>query len=125
VKKLLGAILVTSTAVLSGVPAAQAGSATDAALGLGAFAVFNQIVRGETVFNLFRPPVPVVVQQPVVVAPPPPVVVVPPPPPVYYAPPRVVYGPAPVYYAPAPPGYWKYAHAKKVHPHWKRHYRPY
>lgn len=125
-KNVLGAILMASTAVLGGVPAAQAGGATDAALGLGAFAVFNQIVRGETVFDLFRPPAPVVVQQPVVVAPPPPVVVVPPRP-VYYAPPPVVYAPAspPVYYAPAPPGHWKYAHAKKVHPHWKRHYRPY
>src|SRR5712692_3730079 len=79
---------------------ASAGSSTDAALALGAFAVFNQIVRGETIFNgsphVFRQTVvveqPVVVQQPAVV----------------YAPPApaVVYEPAPppaVVYAPAPP----------------------
>ena len=30
---------------------ASAGASTDAALALGAFAVFNQIVRGETIFN--------------------------------------------------------------------------
>lgn len=81
---------------------ASAGSSTDAALALGAFAVFNQIVRGETIFNgsphVVRQTVvveqPVVVQQPAVVyAPPPP-------------PPAVVYVPAPppaVVYVPAPP----------------------
>lgn len=116
-KKVLGAILMAGTTVLGGVQAAQAGSATDAALGLGAFAVFNQLVRGETVFHgLFRP-APVVVQQPVVVAPPPPVV--------YYAPqPAVVYAPAPVYYAPrhVPPGHYKkvHSHWKKAPPHWKK-----
>src|SRR3989475_12411903 len=54
---------------------ASAGSSTDAALALGAFAVLNQIVRGETIFNgsphVFRQTVvveqPVVVQQPAVV----------------------------------------------------------
>ena len=131
-KKLLGAILITGTTVLGGVQVAQAGSATDAALGLGAFAVFNQFVRGETIFHsFFGPAAPVVVQQPVVVAPPHPVYVVPPPQvvyvppprPVYYAPPPpVIYAPAPVYYAPppVPPG-----HYKKVHPHWKKQYRQY
>ena len=33
----------------------QAGGATDAALGLGAFAVFNQFVRGETIFHSLCP----------------------------------------------------------------------
>ena len=33
---------------------ASAGSSTDAALALGAFAVLNQIVRGETIFNAPR-----------------------------------------------------------------------
>jgi hypothetical protein len=134
VKKILGAILIAGATVLGGVPAAQAGSATDAALGLGAFAVFNQFVRGETVFHglfgaapvVVAPP-PVIVQQPVVVAPPPPVYY-PPPAPVYYAPrPPVVYAPAPVYYAPrpgpsgyfkpVPPGYFKkaYGHPRKHH----------
>jgi hypothetical protein len=141
VKKLLGAILITGTTILGGVQVAQAGSATDAALGLGAFAVFNQFVRGETIFHsLFQPAAPVVVQQPVIVAPPPPVymvpppqvVYVPPPRPVYYAPPPpVVYAPAPahVYYAPTPvpPGRYKVppGHYKKVHPHWKKQYRQY
>lgn len=129
-KKLLGAILITGTTVLGGVQIAQAGGATDAALGLGAFAVFNQFVRGETIFHsLFQPAAPVVVQQPVIappppvyVVPPPQVVYVPPPRPVYYAPPPVAYAPAPVYYAPppVPPG-----HYKKIHPHWKKQYRPY
>ena len=72
-----------------------AGASTDAALGLGAFAVFNQIISGTGIFG--RP-------APVVVSPPPAVVVAPPvqervvveqyyyyaPPPVYYRPARVV-----------------------------------
>ena len=146
-KKILGAILVAGTAVLGGVPAAQAGGATDAALGLGAFAVFNQLVRGETVFNLFHPAAPVVVSQPVVVAPPPVVVVPPPrvvyaPPPgaAFYGPPPVVYAPPPasVYYARVPPGHYKQvhpspghykhykqAHSKKAYQGWNRPYRPY
>ena len=72
--------------------AAVAGASTDAALGLGAFAVFNQIISGTGVFGVFHP-----VPRPVVVAPPPlpvapPVVVQP----QYYP----VYVPAPVYRAP-------------------------
>src|SRR5437773_2493601 len=79
------------------VPAlASAGSSTDAALGLGAFAVFNQIVSGTGVFGGGRT---VVVERPVVYAPaPPPVFYAPAPPPVVYAP-----APPPVVYAPAPP----------------------
>jgi len=72
---------------------ARAGAATDAALGLGAFAVFNQILGGVGVFA--RP-------APVVVASPPPVVYAPPPPVVYAPPPPVVYAPPPVYVAPQP-----------------------
>jgi hypothetical protein len=130
--KLLGAVLVMGTTILGGVPAAQAGGATDAALGLSAFAVFNQFVRGETVFHgFFQPARPVVVQQPVIVAPPPvvmvprrPVVhVAPPAPVVYYAPPPIGYRPAPAhsaYYAPrrVPPG-----HYKKFAPPGKNRYR--
>ena len=72
--------------------AAFAGASTDAALGLGAFAVFNQIISGTGVFGVFHP-----VPRPVVVAAPPlpvapPVVVQP----QYYP----VYVPAPVYRAP-------------------------
>jgi hypothetical protein len=99
--------------------AAFAGSSTDAALGLGAFAVFNQIISGTGVFGALVPaPRPVVLP-----APPPPVappVVVPQyypvyvERPVYYAPPPVYYAPPPVYYAPAhyPPVY--YAPARVV-----------
>src|SRR3989449_4875940 len=79
---------------------ASAGSSTDAALALGAFAVFNQIVRGETIFNSSPHVVreTVVVQQPAVVYAPPP----PPPAVVYAPPPAVLYAPPPVIYAPAP-----------------------
>jgi len=97
---------------------ASAGSSTDAALALGAFAVLNQIVRGETIFNgsphVVRQTVvieqPIVVQQPVVVQQPavvyasplPAAVYAPAPPPVfYYAPapaPVIVYPPSAYYY---------------------------
>ena len=99
---------------------ARAGSSTDAALGLGAFAVFNQILSGTGIFGGGRP---VVVERPVVVAPPP----------VVYAPPAYVYGPpAPVYALPpvvyrtppavvyqAPPRVYGYYGPGKKHGHWK------
>jgi PXPV repeat-containing protein len=103
--KRLAAVAVLTVVLLPGV--AFASSSTDAALGLGAFAVFNQILGGVGVFGAARPVV--VAPAPVVVAPPPPVYVAPPapvyyapPPPVYYAPAPVYYAPAPVYYAPRP-----------------------
>jgi hypothetical protein len=68
---------------------AFAGASTDAALGLGAFAVFNQILGGVGVFHRG----PVVAPAPVVVARPAPVYV---PAPVVVAP-RVVARPYPVY----------------------------
>jgi len=84
--------------------AAFAGSSTDAALGLGAFAVFNQIISGTGVFGAFHPaPAPVGVPAPPRVVVHPPVehrVVVREYYPVYVHPP-VHYGPPPVYYAPA------------------------
>ena len=106
-KKLIaGLALLTGTALLAPIPA-DAGGSTDAALALGAFAVFNQIVRGDTIFNAPRPVV--VAPPPAVVYSPPPVVYAPPPvayvppPPVVYAPPSVIYAPPPaVVYAPAP-----------------------
>jgi hypothetical protein len=83
--------------------AAFAGASTDAALGLGAFAVFNQIVAGTGIFGGFHP-----VPAPVVVPAPPPVVVHPVHQrvvvreyhPVYH--PRVHYAPPRFYHAPAP-----------------------
>jgi len=103
-KRLL--VLVLALALLS--PAlAFAGASTDAALGLGAFAVFNQIISGTGVFGGFHgypAPAPVFVgpPPPVFVAPPPPVVVAPPPR-VVVVPPRVTYySSAPAYYHRAP-----------------------
>ncbi|PYN47877.1 MAG: hypothetical protein DMD95_03930 [Candidatus Rokuibacteriota bacterium] len=107
--------------------AAFAGASTDAALGLGAFAVFNQIISGTGIFGAFHPaPGPVVVAPPVqervVVREYHPVYV---PPPVYYAPAPVYYyyAPPPVYYD-APPrrvfvikerGWSPPGHAKRGH----------
>ena len=92
-KKLLAVALVLI--VLS--PAlAFAGSSADAALGLSAFAVFNQILSGTGIFGGL------VGRQAVVVAPPPPAPIYQPAP-VVYAPPPPIYQPAPVVYAPPPP----------------------
>lgn len=81
--------------------AAFAGSATDAALGLGAFAVFNQMLGGVGVFGHAY-------------APPPAVVVAPPPPPVaVYQYPYPAYSypdPYPAYSYPAPPAVYGYGH---------------
>jgi hypothetical protein len=100
---------VVAAAALVGVLAvpglARAGSSTDAALALGAFAVFNQMLSGTGVFGVGRQAV-LAAPPPAVYAPAPPVAYAPPPPPVVYAPappPPVVYAPAPppVVYAPA------------------------
>ena len=106
-KALAGLLLLAGLAVAVPRPA-FAGSAADAALGLGAFAVFNQILSGTGLFGaaaapyrevVVAPP-PVVVQQPpaVIYTPPPPVVYTPAPPVVYAPPPAVVYPPAYVLY---------------------------
>src|SRR5574341_2182589 len=103
---------------------ALAGSSTDAALGLGAFAVFNQIISGTGIFGR---PAPAAVAPPVVVERQ--VVVVPPPPPVVVVRPVTVYEvPAPVYYqtyvqyAPTwcPPGLAKHGRCGK---HWRHRAR--
>jgi hypothetical protein len=87
-KKLIALVLAVAIFVPS---LAFAGASTDAALGLGAFAVFNQILGGVGIFHRG----PVVASAPVYVAPPPPVYA---PAPVYVAPPpRVVVKPYPVY----------------------------
>jgi hypothetical protein len=117
---------------------AFAGASTDAALGLGAFAVFNQILGGVGIFHRPAPPPVIVAPAParVVVAPPVPVyapapVYVPAPPPVVVAP-RVVARPYPVY-VPAPrhvvvrqPAFCPPGHLRKgwcypapVHPGWR------
>ena len=114
--------LAATIAVLLLPGVARAGSATDAALGLGAFAVFNQIISGTGIFGGLAPRPVVVAPQPVVVAPPPPVyaprpVVVAPPPPVYVQ-------PAPVYVYPKHPH--KYYRARAYHGHgWKHDGRGY
>src|SRR3989442_13023347 len=81
---------------------ARAGAATDAALGLGAFAVFNQILSGTGLFGgtaAVAPPAPVggAPPPPVHPAPPAPGYLPPPPPPGGHSP------PAPVYVRPPPP----------------------
>jgi len=131
------AVTVVALLVLAAVPflvvpeQVSAGSSTDAALALGAFAVFNQIVRGETIFNgsphFVRETVvvveqPVVVQQPVVIQQPPAVIYAPPPA-VVYGPPPVIYAPAPpptVYYVPAPTPVYAYPYG---YPHYRAAYR--
>jgi hypothetical protein len=115
-KKLLAVALILI--VLS--PAlAFAGPSTDAALALGAFAVFNQVLSGTGVFGGLLghqpvvvappPPVPIYQPEPVVYAPPPPVVVAPPAP-VFV--PRGGYYPHGGYYVPAP----VYRHAPRQVP---------
>src|SRR5262249_25908678 len=88
-KKTVVRALVVATLSFVVCQPAFAGSSSDAALGLGAFAVFNQLFGG---FGAVSPAV--VAQPSVVYAPPPPVV---------YAPPPVVYAPPPVTYYPPPP----------------------
>ena len=124
-KKLVGGLAIAVAMLLPG--AAFAGGSTDAALGLGAFAVFNQILGGVGIIG--RPAV-VAAPAPVVYAPPP--VVYAPPPPVYAAPPAVVYAPAPpVFVRPAPvfvrpaPVFVRpvpvYGHGRgHGNPHWQR-----
>jgi hypothetical protein len=100
-KRWLAGAAVVLMLVMPGV--AAAGPSSDAALALGAFAVFNQIVSGTGVFGGGRT---VVVERPVVYAPPPPVV--------YAPPPAVVYAPPPVVYAPPPPPAVVYAPPRPV-----------
>jgi len=103
--KTLAAVALLTAVLLPG--AAFASSSTDAALGLGAFAVFNQILGGVGIFGGPARPV-AVAPAPVIVTPPPavvygpPPVYVAPPAPVYYAPAPVVLAPRPVYVAPRP-----------------------
>jgi hypothetical protein len=124
--KTVAALVVAALLMIPGV--ALAGPATDAALGLGAFAVFNQIISGTGIFAGVTGVPAVVAPRPVVVTPPP-VYVAPPPPPVYYAPAPVVVAPTPVYVRPAP--VYTYSVVPRFHrvdghghgrgAHWQRH----
>jgi len=89
--------------------AAFAGASTDAALGLGAFAVFNQIISGTGIFGAFHP-----APGPVVVAPPVQERVVVREYHLVYVPPPVYYAPAPVYYYYAPPPVYYDAPPRRV-----------
>ncbi len=113
-KRVVAAAALVGVLVVPGL--ARAGSSTDAALALGAFAVFNQMLSGTGVFGarVAAAPAPPVVYTPA----PPPVVYAPPAPAVVYAPappPPVVYAPAPrVVYAPAPPPVVVYSPPRRV-----------
>ncbi len=116
-RKILAFLVIAAMLSLTAVGPAAAGSATNAALALGAFAVFNQIIHGQTIFQSgYAAPAVVVAPPPVVYAPPPP--------------PAVVYAPPPVVYAPPPPvvvypsGYWVsgyWGHRYYRHHGWHRH----
>ena len=86
-KKLIGLVLAV---VLLSPAMAFAGGATNAALGLGAFAVFNQMLGGVGIFG--GAPRVYAAAAPVYAAPPP----------VYVAPAPIYVAPAPVYVAPPP-----------------------
>ena len=64
--KTLIAVMLAASVLMPAV--AFAGSSTDAALGLGAFAVFNQMLGGVGIFQRYQAPPP----PPIVIAPPPP-----------------------------------------------------
>lgn len=123
--KRVAAVVLFAMLLIPGV--ALAGSSTDAALGLGAFAVFNQILSGTGIFGAFNPapavaaaPVvverQVVVERPVYVQQPVAPVYVVPAPPVYFAPPAPVYvAPRPVVVYPAPAYVTYRRHARFEH----------
>src|SRR5258708_3464968 len=89
-KRVLVVLLVIAASSLAMAGPAMAGSSTDAALALGAFAVFNQLVTGQTFFHHGFVPQPVVRETVVVQQPPTVIYAPPPPPPVVYVPPPVV-----------------------------------
>ena len=101
--KTVAVLVLVALLLLPGV--AMADAATDAALGLGAFAVFNQIISGTGIFGGLAPRPVVIAPQPVIVAPARPVYA---PRPVVVAPPPVYVRPAPVYVYPKHPrGYYR------------------
>lgn len=111
--KRMAAVALMIVILLPGV--AFAGSSTDAALGLGAFAVFNQILGGVEIFQPAPPPAAVVVAPP----PPPPVTVYQYNYPAYYYPAPQVYYQYQYYAAPGwcPPGLAKQGRCFRRHHH--------
>jgi len=109
-KKLIALVL---AAAVFAPTLAFAGASTDAALGLGAFAVFNQILGGVGIFHRG----PIVAPPPVVYAPPAPVYYAPPPPRYVPAPRHVVVHPQPAF---CPPGHAKmgWCYPAPVHRGW-------
>ncbi len=118
-KKLMAAVL--AVVLLSPAVAFAGSAATNAALGLGAFAVFNQILGGVGLFGgpgpVYAAPAPVYAPPPVTYAPPPAVYA----PPVAYGPPVVVAPPVvvrrPVVVRPYPV-YPVYGHRHVVYQRW-------
>ena len=117
-KKLMAAVL--AVVLLSPAVAFAGSAATNAALGLGAFAVFNQILGGVGVFGGPRPVYAAPVYAPPVAYAPPPVVYAPPP--VVYGLPVVVVGPPVVVRRPVVVrphhGYPVYGHRPVVYQRW-------
>ncbi len=113
-KRVLAVLLLAIASSVIVVAPAMAGSSTDAALALGAFAVFNQFATGQTIFQHGFGPRPVIVQPPpaVIYAP------LPPPPPVVYAPPPVVVYPYSYTYV-VP----QYSYRPHPYQHYRRHHR--
>jgi hypothetical protein len=112
-RKAFAGLLLLAGLAVAVPPSVFAGSATDAALGLGAFAVFNQLLTGQTIFQRsfgpqYVPQETVIVQQP-------PAVIYAPPPQVIYAPPPMVLYPGGYAYAPSP--YARYYRYHRRHHH--------
>jgi len=138
-KRVLAIALLTML-LLPGI--AFAGSATDAALALGAFAALGTILMGAAALGhpaiaapppvvyappeppaVYAPAPPVVAAPPVVYAPQPPVVYAPPPSVVYAPPPPVAYAPPPVVYAPPAYRHWHYGRYGYVYDDHGYHWR--
>jgi hypothetical protein len=115
-RKALAGLLLLAGLAVAVPPSALAGSATDAALGLGAFAVFNQLLTGQTIFHQgFGPRY--FTQETVIVQPPPAVI--------YAPPPQVIYAPPPPPVVLYPNGYYAHGYAYTPSPYapYYRHYR--
>jgi hypothetical protein len=114
-KTALALLLAVATLAFPLAQPAMAGSSTDAALALGAFAVFNQLLAGQTIFQQgFGPRH--VVRETVVVQEPPAVIYAPPPPP------TVIYSPPPVVVYPNGYAYGAPTYDSGHYQHFRRHH---